>query len=947
MAIIRKRKWLWLSPAKLHTFKVKAWSRTTESEWATVTLNLSNAPDFEWDATAGLMARPIWWRRSIRVVWTAFPFRYRKWFDHYIIFRKDVTPPDANDFEEAATNKEDSEFFIANTFERYAWLGQDDVKEDNDFRNQYSAWNHYYFDENIELETTYYYWVHAVNQHGELSQQYLGPDSALWGKPQTPVLQPGWFSTQVHEINKWSCDVLAWWDSRPDGTKPGGAEYYIIQRRQKRDRLALPEAIWGESIRIDHDYEEELDPNKEANDGRYQAGVVHNFWVDKNYEFRIKAVNIPGVGKLGLESAWTQPPYPTYKTLHDTEAPPEVTGVAANRFWWQGVQRGDYIRLKWDRFWQNDDSGVRAPILTEQLVHYNIYRYKGTDANAALEADAVNLHAGYSNDGGTNDDSVYGSGEYEGEYIVRKKVYKQTGKFEGTQFVDDDVESTASETEEAEVWDLVWTCEGANDTERSTATISGDTLAGTPAGNYLFDSSDKYAGTYSFASTAVSGAITWNTGAEFTFSGDEGFIEFYFKGDVDSPSLSYLLEWYYSPFNRIFCYWDSGLTVYRRGASRIHTVTVPDSEFTGDNDPRTGWARFQIRWSVTNNKLQVRVGEGTWYDASYAGGELLAFANTPTYFSVAAYTCVGHHIDNVSLSLTYEVPVVSLAVYYHYWVTAVDSYGYESNVTMVDSYDKVSFLPPPNVSGLDNRQELVNNHTTFRMYSLKVLWDIIDEATHYQVRIKVKPPGKIFGVERNYGFWHYSALLREERFYDEDDEGKASYTYPLPLVYGTKVKFAVIAWNRAGKSPEWTESEEITIERDDSAPGNVKDFKGDCIGVNNLYTGIQQWNAINVSFQPRPHSDGIKCYIVEIKNLSSEWEYLDEFSPKLGLDSDRFASVRVKYTIPARVLPEWVQDRDYIELRIYAIDSDNHPSLNLPEDPWPEATVNWERWWQF
>lgn len=944
MAIQRKRKWLWLSPARLHTFKVRAWSPTAQSDWAGVTLNLSDAPLFEWDATAGLMARPIWFRRSIRVVWTAFPARYRKWFDHYIIFRKDVTPPDAADFAEAALNKEDSEFFIANTFERYSWLGADSNPEDVNFRNKYTAWNHFYFDENIELETTYYYWVHAVNQRGELSEQYLGPDSALWGKPQLPVLHPGWFSTQVHDINKWSCDVLAWWDCRPDSTKPGGAEWYIIQRRQKnKTGNPLLDKIWGEQIRIDHDYQEELDPNKVANEGRYQAGVIHNFWVDRDYEFRIKAVNIPGVGNLGLESGWTQPDidgnYPTYHTEHDTEPPPEVTGVAANRFYWQGFQRGDYVRLRWDRFWQNDDSGVRAPILTEQVAFWNIYRLRGTDAEATTYADSINVHAGYAQD------STW-DGSHDSVETLEKRVavLDQGGKFEGTQFIDDNVESTAGETEETTVWDFSWDCEGDNDTERATATAGDGTVVASyylPGGGAI-QSSIVHGGSWAVLKNS-GGYWDWAVPPADAFAnGDEGYASVWVYGPF---SLAIGDDWIFrinlNLSNRIQLNVRPG-NVFRmerigNGITHLASTTWPSA---------STWHQIEMRWSVSGNAMSMRIDGGTWIDADTTT-PLSSFAGTPTYVSLNNVSN-GYYWDDINLSLTYVPTTVSSSIYYHYWITAVDSYGYESDVTLVDSYDKVSFLPPPNVTGLEDRQELVNNHPAFRMYSLKVLWDIIDEATHYQVRIKVKPPGKILGVERQYGFWHYSALLREERFYDDDSEGKASYTYPLSLVYGTKVTFAVIAWNRAGKSPSWTESAEITMERDDSAPGNVLDFKGDCLGVNNLYTGIQQWNAVNVSFQPRPHSDGVKCYIVEIKNLSSDWEYLDEFSPKLGLDSDRFPSVRVKYTIPARVLPDWVQDRDNIELRIYVVDSDNNTSPNtIPEDPWPETTVSWERWWQF
>src|SRR3990172_7661083 len=107
MPIQRRRKLLFLSPTFKHTFYVKAENRTLESDWASVTLNLSDSPDFVWGSGAILRAKPIWWNRSIRLLWTPFPARYRKWFDHYIIFRKKGSIPNALELTDAALNLED------------------------------------------------------------------------------------------------------------------------------------------------------------------------------------------------------------------------------------------------------------------------------------------------------------------------------------------------------------------------------------------------------------------------------------------------------------------------------------------------------------------------------------------------------------------------------------------------------------------------------------------------------------------------------------------------------------------------------------------------------------------------------------------------------------------------------------------------------------------------
>lgn len=893
MTTYRKRKFVWLSPNKLHTFLVKAWNRNYESDWSTVTLNLSAIPDLAWDGGAGLQAKPIWWNRSIRLLWTPFPTRYRKWFDHYIIFRKKGSVPGAFDLADAATKLEDSDFFLTTTGERKAKFLQ---------TSPGLAFQNYYFDFDIEEEEGYFYWVYAVSQKGDLSSNYLGPNNAEWGKPQTPNIV--WFETQVHEINKWWCDVKVWWDSGPNTSEPAGAEYYIIQRKQKN------KVLWGPPLRIEHDYDE----------GRYQSSVLSNFIVGRDYEFRVRAVNVPGIGPDALVSPWSS--IAEYTTLTDTNPPPEVTGVAANRFYWRGINKGDYVRLRWDRFWANDPEGPRAPILTEQVAYYNIYRIAGSDAEASAKVTAINLHAGYAQDpGGT-----------------KLAVYSQSGKFEGTHFIDDNVEDTSGLGGGDVVWDFVWTCEGADDTARRTATLSGGTVTGTVYGGANVQSVEQHLGTYSLE-VPSGGYMDFDNQVNPSFNGDEGYIDLWVKSGFITGDI-YFEARYDGSNTTYFEVLGSGNLIFsRRGAGTLHTC--------GTTKPSAGsWHRLEARWSLTGNSMSMRIDGGAWNDANTTT-PLSSFVGNPSTIVFGSLIVMGTtYIDDAYLSLSYTPEVEDAA--YHYWVSAVDVYDYESNVSLVDSYDKVTFAPPPAPDGLDDEQNYVGNFFKLKMHSLKLLWNTVDEATHYQVRIKIKPIGKkLDGTARDYSKWHYSPMLREERTYDDDVSGKSSYVYPFPLAAETLVTFAVAAWNRAGISATWTESSEITVSRDDVPPQNVaaSTFIGDCMGVKPLFGfGAKLWLSIIFKWQPRPKAEGVDHYQINIYNPSlAAWEEVDKVNPVFGLDSDLFPAIRMKHTVLAKSLPDWLQGESSALFSIRVVDCENNES----DYPLPETTVNWEPWWVF
>jgi len=770
----------------------------------------------------------------------------------------------------------------------------------------------------------------------------------------------GWTETKVHEVNKWWADVKVWWDSGHNTKEPYGAEYYIIQHRQKNETgNPFFDKPWGNRHRVEHEYEEE-----DTGQGRYQSVVLENFVVGKTYQFRIKAINIPGVGSNSLVSAWNTEPEnwvgdkntggwgQTFEYLipHDTAPPPEISGVAANRFWWgMGMrsQKGDYVRLRWDRYWVNDPvvGSVRAPIITEQLAYYNIYRIKGTDAEGEELATKINRHVTYEN----VEDPLTGDGA---------TPFADTGKLGLTQFIDDDIEDTTGGVD-VEVFPFIWTCEGANITEQKTA----GGMIGAISGDGAIVSDDKYAGTYSFSySGAGGGAITWYAGT-FTFNGDEGYCEFYIKTDWAGAPDSYIGSLFYNASNTIYFMLyptveatDYYFWIERKAGGSTHRARIPLSEASGANDCTTNWVRFQVRWSESNNTMSARVGDGVWYYANSSIINLKPFAADPGSFSLNSKAGNGYHIDNVSLSVSYEVPIQSMEVKYHYYVTAVDMYNYESAVTFEgSSYDSLSFLPPPEPTAVTPIKNIMS-WFGFTVMSLKLQWPRVDEATHYQIRIKTRKPGKRWWDNEDWPFtrWHSTPMLREERMLalDEDtgdeltEEGtvNAEYIHPIPLKKGLICVGEVCCWNRAGRSA-WTSTGEFEMEGDDEKPGTVTNFTGKCMGMK-VYIPAEGklWMGIQFKWTPRPKAEGVECYYIEqlIPGTTEDWESIQE-KQWLGWDSDIFENVKCKCMVLGIELAEGSQNQDDLTFRIRAGTSSSVYQFS----EYTMITVPFNEWWDW
>jgi len=329
MALLRK-KYSFLRPGVIQTLKVKAYAAGASSEWSDpIDILTSEYDRLAFGALRNLEARPKWWNRVIRVNWTpAWPtsLKWEERLSHYLIFRCEST--DWNASLPLSHKTESSPYYLDNAGRTI-----------------------FYIDSNIVEETTYYYWVYAVDKRGWESANYCGPDNAEFGKPETPTITS--CSTDIHTYNKWWCDVTINW------TCTNGAEYYLVQRKLSGS------LVWGPMVYVEHD----------TATGDSQSVTLDNFRTNTAYNFRVKAVNIP----IALVSSWGT--Y-NYTTSSDSTAPEEVRDVDARRQRRFGISKGEFIRITWSR--------PDYAWYTQQITHYNIYRTSGSSTTASAYAATIN-----------------------------------------------------------------------------------------------------------------------------------------------------------------------------------------------------------------------------------------------------------------------------------------------------------------------------------------------------------------------------------------------------------------------------------------------------------------------------------------------------------------------------------------------------------------------------
>lgn len=947
--IKRKRKWVWLSPRWKHSFSVRAWSRSAESDWASVTLNLSDQPAFKWGWGAGIQARPIWWNRSIRVLWSAFPAKYRKWFDYYMLCRKSDSPPDAAAYADVAANFENSQYFLATVGDRKAWFLKTEPSG--------TIRRNYYFDYDIEKETVYYYWAYAVSKKGDLSEA-LGPNSAEWGKPQSPLILIDKFDTEVHDINKWTCDVYIEWDSGPVTHAPYGAEYYIIQHRQDGKLFwSLPSYYYHE-----------------ASDDRYQHTVLRNLVVGKKYHFRIKAVNIPGIGHDALVSDWnadpvdwdlTDPLHPrnnggwnqdaTYTTLHDTEAPAEIENADVRRFKYLNVLRGDYAKLWW--------SPPNFAYLSEQLHHYNVYRYLGTDENAALYMAKINAHnppviGPYKNStGGTGVDPYNDVGNMGGAAF----------RLGGTSFIDDDIKMTDPGIGPTYDISPFW----LEDFETSGYRQTWNRREKVESGCFLNED---------YPTAWVPGSpTTWGTQClRVASDGDEtrrAWVEHRFASsipilylEVDTILASITNLDHNGDYVEICSFRDNAThMMFRLSFAYDATASPSGMKFRLDCNPSGRSAKIYYTNFIISTGIKYKLAilwdttNDTWYwkvdNATQASGTNLTSSYIPQYVILGINASTGdpikpitiaYHVDNFNL-YNAEPNITDTAAYYHYWITGVDVYGYESNVSMDTnkSYAKLSFSAP-DVPEIFTHESNLTWLIPKKLYNFKVIWSQIDEAIWYQVKLRIKPPGtKYNGSEYDWSPWHYSAFIDEDRIERTDSDiyglNLPSYTYPTPVQDGSLFQVYVRALNQAGPrgiDNGWSAVYESSIEGDTGRPGYPDVFLGECYGIKNL-AAEKLWMGVILRWKPRPFGEGVQYYQIDYNDPVQGWiagyatvNHHCLFNTNLPA----YSLIRQYHTIMA---PSNSTGQDTLQFKIRSIGYDEN---DISPDS-PVLTVSWEAWW--
>lgn len=91
MGDIRTRRFHWLKPGTIYTFSVQAISGSAQSDPATISLKTSGEIGMTWPKNAKIIARPVFWSRTIVVKWTLMREPLR--MDNYRLFRKEGSVP--------------------------------------------------------------------------------------------------------------------------------------------------------------------------------------------------------------------------------------------------------------------------------------------------------------------------------------------------------------------------------------------------------------------------------------------------------------------------------------------------------------------------------------------------------------------------------------------------------------------------------------------------------------------------------------------------------------------------------------------------------------------------------------------------------------------------------------------------------------------------------------
>ena len=846
----KKKKFFNLRTDSLHTFKMRAWSLSGVGDWTDdIDIRTSGKLPIAWPSTAVIIAKPLFFFRSIRVTWTpllGYPLR----FSHYVLFRKDTTesegysdPTDAELLQSGQDivngNLENNLHFLKETskFPQHT----DQVKLDAGDST----------DTGVLEEHQYHYWVWAVDINGQTSymssmgQGYLGPDNTEFGKPNTPTWpDPDRFETEVLIRNSWWCNVKVVWEC------VDGAEGYWIQTKEKAG------GFWSLPFWVEHD------PSKATEDFPHQQSVVlNNFLCDTKYNFKIRAVNVP----LFLVSGWSV--IETYETEKDPYPPDEIMNVSANRLRQGLSEKGEYIKITWD--WP------AGAIMLQQIEHFRVYRYVGSTIIAGKYVNYINLPEGHN---------------------LKPDAYSETRKFGGTLFIDDEVKELedAAPVDPYTIATFFWNGEYGSHSpdDQKTAYInkSHDTEIGvldaeaiveyTPAGSYDGDyrlRSAKKGADFVFTNTAGSvlhgdGYISFRymIADDYNFAIEIGLLNLAF------PTIAENQNW-------IRVNMVSGQLWTRRQADGSYKEITHPYVFTSSD--YWVWHHIEVRWSISTDTFQMRLDDGDWETAT--GG----LPMTP-YQSDCEKVQIGHwwmsppleayhgaRYDRIFIYDSFAAPdFASLTKFYHYWVTAVDIDSLESVATMPgvtivkasdsdvdgktgtgESYDRTSFSPPaaPELkSPLTSEDEGFNLVQVWfwQLYTVKMTWHEVDEATHYRVKIRIKPPGD----GRDWGPWMYSAHIEEA--HANADEPYPFFVYPLPLQKHTWIEWAVEASNLAGPTESST-SGEIEILFDTEPPAKPKTPIGRCYGILNLF-GENFWAVVWLRWEPNPPYQGVKGYAI-------------------------------------------------------------------------------------
>lgn len=887
----------------LHIFKIKAWNLSDgTSEWTdNIPIRTSGILPIQWVKTATIVAKPLYFFRCIRVTWTPL-LEFSLRFSHYVLFRKDTTEPlgfdDPTDAELLASGQAivdgtlvDNPHFLKETgkFPQHTDQVKVDAADDTD--------------NGVLEEHQYHYWVWAVDVNGQTSympeigsgQGYLGPDNAEFGIPSTPTWpDPDRFETEVLVRNSWWCNVKVVWEC------VDGAEGYWIQMKEKDGWF------WSLPYWVEHD------PSKATDEFPHQQSVVlNNFLCDTWYEFKIRAVNVP----LFLVSEWSE--IGRYETEKDPYPPNEIMNVSSNRLRQNLFFKGEYIRITWD--WP------AGAIILQQVEYFRIYKLAGTILEAENIVNNINKLAGVSG---------------------KLAPYQETTQISGTQFIDDDIVKLPAPTESL-VGTFSMDMEGATDAARWTG-------VSTIGGNYLFTDYDwtgvmtideHHTGSWSLKSTgSFSSSGARYTGSISGWNFNEGWLSLWVK--AKESVVQYYAEIMGTGSSKILVQHqaDNRIRFQRTDAGGVGLNAYVPAAVVTQADIYNNWVNIVIRWSVTENNFQIRINNSAWYDKEGTDVVPSISPETGTRFTWGGYVSGSGRIftDDVAFGGTWALPTE--ASYYHYWVTAVDTYGLESLATMPDvtidkpsdageggvhgqtgtgeSYDRVSFEPPeaPDlVSPLSSEAPGFNLALVifWYLFTVKMTWGMVDEATYYKVKIRIKPPGF------DWGPWMYTARI-EEAYADVDENNNPFFVYPFPLAKHTHIQWAVVTGNMAGETESDT-SDEIEILEDTEPPSKPSTPIGRCYGIWTLF-GANLWAAVWLRWKPNPPYQGVVSYAI--------FEDGDQIATVPHFDA--LAHFNIEHSF-LRFGAESAASHDY---SIRAIAADGEPS-----EVSDTVTILWQDWW--